>query len=191
MRCVTLGAALVLSSCATTLAPFERAQVYSQRFESAPASYFPIADASYRGWRDPHWEILSFFEAANDEIVARRIEGDRRRETGTSWASSRDCPGVVVSIQELSNIEMPVFNYPLPRPSSDGEEERAIILTADGAAISVRMDGRYERPDGDHLGVDYSVGGNVDSPAGVWFAETQQRLSNCWRENQPPIDRRP
>lgn len=88
---------------------------------------------------------------------------------------------MVAVVRSISSVELPTFNYPMLEPSLT-EPERPVFVTADGAAIRIWIDGRYERLDGDHMGVAYSVEGNVDSPAGVWFEDMQAQLSNCWRE---------
>jgi hypothetical protein len=180
VRAASIVVALVAGAC-STMTPFERAYIANQRLELDPPRFGRIVVASYRGWRDPHWEIVTFFEAGEREVVARRIEGDRARQTGTTWASSADCPQMLAALRSISSVELPTFSYPMPEPSPS-EPERPIFVPADGAEIRIWIDGRYGRSDGDHMGVAYSVEGNVDSPAGVWFESMQAQLSNCWQE---------
>jgi hypothetical protein len=184
MRAVAVAAAFLISAC-TTLTPFERASIEAQRWEGRPDGLFRFAEASSQAARSQRWDILTFF-ADDAEIVVRRMTGNRTRQAGVSWASSRDCAGLTEIVAHLRDIEAPAFNNPLDSHLAENPD-RSIVITADGAAINVWMDGLYRREEADYLGVDYAIGGNVDSPAGHWFARASEVLENCWREEMPPL----
>lgn len=187
---MTRAVATIATLCLMAAAAPTRAQSLAEATASAEAAshhlYPSFAIMTTGAALSQQWSVTTFFivwtgqgEARKPHFVARQTTGRLNEGGPTRWADSRACAPLIEVLESMERLP-PVW---LDVPGLGRSDDR-LGLILDGVGHTLRH--RWARHD-DGTTASIEISGNLNTPLAAWWSETNTRLSDCWRSDEPAL----